>query len=63
VFVAVEYEDGDVHQGLVSQGVVAIEAGQSFVDRHRTTLLWIAGGFVLLWVVLVAVRATRRVSA
>jgi hypothetical protein len=63
VFVAVEYEDGDVHQGLVSQGVVAIEAGQSFVDRHRTTLLWIAGGFVLLWVVILLARGMRRSPA
>ncbi len=63
VFVAVEYEDGDVHQGLVSQGVVAIEAGETFFARHRSSLLWIAGAFVLLWLVILGARAMRRSPA
>ncbi|MCW5889103.1 MAG: hypothetical protein KIT14_00985 [bacterium] len=63
VFIAVEYEDGNVHQGLVSQGVVAIEVGETFLDRHRSKLPWIAGGFVLLWLILVTARAMRRQPA
>jgi hypothetical protein len=63
VFVAVEYEDGDVHQGLVSQGVVAIEAGETFFDRYRTLLLWVGGGLVLLWLAFLGMRmATRRTA-
>lgn len=60
VFVSVEYEDGDVHQGLVSQGIIAIEAGQTFFDRNRTTLLWVGGGLLALWVVIMGVMVVRR---
>lgn len=60
VFVAVEYDDGAVHQGLVSQGVVEIVAQQSFWEQNRI-LLWVgAGVLVAVWLGLVLWRATSR---
>ena len=43
VFVTVEYDDGGVHQAVVAQGIVAVTAAGSFVDRWGRTL-WIGGG-------------------
>jgi hypothetical protein len=60
VFVAVEYDDGAVHQGLVAQGIVEIVAAQSFWEQNRTLLLVVAGVLVALWLGLVVRRATAR---
>lgn len=59
VFVTVEYDDDSVHQGLVSQGIVAIESGETVLDRNRPMLWWVAGGLLLLFLVLAGMRAAR----
>jgi hypothetical protein len=58
LFVAVEYDDQGVHQAVIGQGVVDIQAQQSFFDRWRTAF-WIgAAAFVLVWLGFLVWRAT-----
>ncbi|MCI0636023.1 MAG: hypothetical protein L0206_19220 [Actinobacteria bacterium] len=59
IFVAVEYEDGAVHQALVAQGAVEILAAEPSGLLSRR-LLWIgAGGVGLLVIGWLVVRARR----
>lgn len=60
VFVAVEYEDGPVHQALVAQGIVEILAPQTAVQSWSPMLLWGAGGLVALWLGFMLLRLFRR---
>jgi len=46
VFVAVEYDDGGVHQAVISQGIVEIQAPQSFFQSQKQ-ILWIGAGIVI----------------
>lgn len=62
VFVAVEYDDGGVHQGIVAQGVVEIVTPRNFWESNRTLLLVGAGVLVALWLGLVVRRATSRAA-
>ena len=60
VFVVVQYDDGDAHQTVLSQGVVDILASQSFFQRSQN-LLWVgAGALVLAWLGFVVWSATVR---
>jgi hypothetical protein len=60
VFVAIEYDDSGVHQGVVAQGIVEILAAQSFWQQNRL-LLWVAAGvLVAAWLALVVRRAVAR---
>jgi hypothetical protein len=56
VFVAVEYDDTDVHQALVAQGLVEILSPRAFVSRW---LLWAVAALVLGWLLLLAWRGRR----
>jgi hypothetical protein len=60
VFVVVQYDDGDAHQTVLSQGLVDILASQSFFQRSQN-LLWVgAGVLVLAWLAFVVWSATVR---
>lgn len=63
VFVAVEYDDGPVHQAVVSQGIVAVTSAGSFLDRWGRAL-WV-GAIVLVgvWLALIGIRTLRRPTA
>ena len=58
VFVAVEYDDGAVHQSVVSQGIVEIVAPRNFWEENQTFLIVGVGVLLALWLVLVLRRAT-----
>jgi hypothetical protein len=60
VFVAVEYDDGGVHQGIVAQGIVEIVAPRNFWEENQTLLIVGVGVLLALWLVLVLRRATSR---
>jgi hypothetical protein len=60
IFVAVEYDDGGVHQGIVSQNVVEIVAPRNFWEENQTLLIVGAGILVALWLVLVVRGAMSR---
>ncbi len=62
VFVAVEYDDGGVHQGIVAQGIVEIVAPRNFWEENQTLLIVGVGVLLALWLVLVLRRATSRRS-
>jgi len=57
IFVAVEYDDGGVHQAVLAQEVVEIRAARAWLSG---ALLWVVGALVLGWLVLLAVRGVRR---
>ena len=60
VFVAVEYDDGSVHQAAVAQGMVSVIEVQSFFSRNGR-LLWIgAGVLIALWLGVVVMRGVGR---
>ena len=60
VFVAVEYDDGSVHQAAVAQGMVSVIEVQSFFSRNGR-LLWIgAGVLIALWLGIVVMRGVGR---
>ena len=60
VFVAVEYDDGSVHQAAVAQGMVSVIEAQSFFSRNGR-LLWIgAGVLIALWLGVVVMRGVGR---
>jgi hypothetical protein len=60
VFVAVEYDDGAVHEAAVAQGIVSVIEAASFFSRN-SRLLWIGGGaLVALWLAIVLMRAAGR---
>jgi hypothetical protein len=64
VFVAVEYDDGGIHQGLVAQGIVEIVAPRNFWEQNQRLLIVGVGALLALWLVLVLRRATgARASA
>lgn len=63
VFVTVEYDDGGVHQAVVSQGIVAVTATGSFIDVWGRTLWTVAGVLVGLWLAALALRTLRRPRA
>jgi hypothetical protein len=58
VFVAVEYDDGGVHQSTVAQGIVEIVAPRNFWEENQTFLIVGVGVLLALWLVLVLRRAT-----
>jgi hypothetical protein len=58
VFVAVEYDDGGIHQGIVAQGIVEIVAPRNFWEENQTLLIVGVGVLLALWLVLVLRRAT-----
>jgi len=58
VFVAVEYDDGGVHQSTVAQGIVEIVAPRNFWEENQTLLIVGVGVVLALWLVLVLRRAT-----
>jgi len=62
VFADVQYDDdGGVHQTVAGQGMVAIEAAQSFFEKWRTWFWVGAGVLVALWLGVLAWRmATAR---
>lgn len=60
VFVAVEYDDAGAHQTVVARGMVEIVGSDSFLDRNARYLWMAAGGLVILWLGLVAVRSMGR---
>ena len=60
VFVAVEYDDGGMHQSVVAQGIVEIVAPRNFWEANQRLLIGGAGVLVALWLVLVVRRATSR---
>jgi hypothetical protein len=60
IFVAIEYDDGAVHQGIVSQGMIEIVAPRSFWERNRLALFVGAGILVALWLALVVRRVAGR---
>jgi len=61
VFVAVECDDGSVHQTLLKQGMVEIVAREEWLGPRRGLYLWFAAGAVgLLFVAMVAYRFLRR---
>ena len=62
VFVAVEYDDGGIHQGIVAQGIVEIVAPRNFWEENQTLLIVGVGVLLALWLVLVLRRATSRRS-
>ena len=60
VFVAVEYDDGAVHEAAVKQGLVSVIEAQSFFSRN-VRLLWIgAGVLIALWLGIVVMRGVGR---
>lgn len=60
IFVALQYDEGDMHQTVLSQGVVEILASQSFFQRSRS-LLWVgAGALIAIWLGFVVWSATVR---
>jgi hypothetical protein len=60
VFVALEYDEGGVHQALVAQGTVEIVPPSDFWEENRTLLFGGAAVLVALWLGLVVRRATSR---
>jgi hypothetical protein len=59
VFVAVEYDDGPVHQALVVRNIVEILASDSPLERHGQ-YLWIGAAVLgLLFLALVVFRLLR----
>jgi hypothetical protein len=60
LFVAVEYEDGPVHQTLVGQTIVEIRPADAWVGP-RGRYLWVAAGiFGVLFVLMLGLRLRRR---
>ena len=53
IFVAVEYDDGGVHQTLVANGTVEIQQRRALVAHG---LLWVVGALVVAWVILLVRR-------
>ncbi len=62
VFIAVEYDDGGMHQSVVSQGIVEIVAPRNFWEENQKLLIGGVGFLVALWLVLVVRRATSRTA-
>jgi len=60
VFVAVDYDDGGMHQSVVAQGIVEIVAPRNFWEENQRFLIGGVGFLVALWLVLVVRRATSR---
>ena len=60
VFVAVEYEDGGVHQAAIAHGIVEIQPPRRLAARG---LLWLVAALVVGWVVLLGWRVLRRRAA
>jgi hypothetical protein len=58
VFVEVQYDDDGVHQAVVGQGMVAIEAAHSFFEVRRTWFWIVAGVLVALWLGFLVWRGT-----
>src|SRR5881628_1018894 len=58
VFAEVQYDEDGVHQAVIGQGMVAIEAAHSFFEVRRTWF-WIAAGvLVALWLGFLVWRGT-----
>ena len=49
VFAEVQYDDEGVHQAVVGQGMVEIEAAQSFLEKWRLWFEIVAGVLVAAW--------------
>ena len=60
VFVAVEFDDGAVHQGVVSSGVVEIVSPRNFWEKNQTLLFAGVGALVVAWLVFVVRGAMSR---
>ena len=60
VFVAVEYEDGGMHQSVVAQGLVEIVAPRNFWEENQVLLIGGAGLLLAVWLVLVLRRVASR---
>ena len=58
VFGEVQYDDDGVHQAVVGQGMVAIEAAHSFFEVRRTWFWIVAGVLVALWLGFLVWRGT-----
>src|SRR6266566_3458520 len=58
VFAEVQYDDDGVHQAVVGQGMVAIEAAHSFFEVRRTWFWIVAGVLVALWLGFLVWRGT-----
>lgn len=59
VFATVEYDDGDVHQTLVAQGMVSISAARSFWQANQKVLGGIALALVAVWAAFILMRTLR----
>jgi hypothetical protein len=60
VFVSAEYDDGDVHHGVVTATTLEIVAEQSVFERKRTLLWGAAGLLVLAWAAAIGWRLAAR---
>ena len=58
LFAEVQYDDDNVHQTVAGQGMVAIEAAQSFFEVRRTWFWIVAGVLVALWLGFLVWRGT-----
>ena len=58
-----EYDDGPVHQGVVAQGIVAVVAADTFLDRNARALRIGAIALVAAWLAGTVVVFFRRRSA
>jgi hypothetical protein len=56
IFVAIEYDEDGMHQSLVQSSAVEIQQRRALVSRG---LLWVVGGLVAVWLVLLVVRRGR----
>ena len=63
VFVAAEYDDEGVHQGVVAQGIVEIVPPRNFWEKYQTVLIAGAALLVVAWLGLVARGVMRRSPA
>lgn len=62
VFVAAEYDEDGVHQGVVMQGLVEIVAPQNFWEEHQAALIGGAIALVVVWLGVVARGMMRRTA-
>jgi hypothetical protein len=60
IFVAAEYDDEGMHQGIVAQGIIEIIAPRNFWEENRVPIFAIAGVLLALWLGLVVRRTMSR---
>lgn len=60
VFVVLEYDDGGLHQSIVSQGVVEIVPPRNFWEQNQTFLFAGAGVLVAVWLAFIVRGAMGR---